>query len=63
MATAKSSDESYETTDSEESEILATLAKENTSDEYSETETMETTDSEESENMKKRSGRKRQRGV
>ena len=44
MATAKSSDESYETTDSEESEILATLAKENTSDEYSETETNETTD-------------------
>ena len=63
LATAKSSDESYETTDSEESEILATLAKENTSDEYSETETMETTDSEESENMKKRSGKKRQRGV
>ena len=37
---------------------MATLAKENTSDEYSDTETMETTDSEESENMKKRSGKK-----
>ena len=37
LATEKSSDESYETTDSDESEILATLAKENTSDEYSDT--------------------------
>ena len=62
LATAKSLDESYETTDSDESEILATSAKESTSDEYSETGTNETTDSEESEKEKKKSGRKRQRG-
>ena len=62
LATAKSSDESYETTDSDESEILATLAKESTSDEYSEPGMNDTTDSEESEEEKKRLGRKRQRG-
>ena len=59
LATEKSSDESYETTDSDESEILATLAKENTSDEYSDTGSNETTDSEESEKERKRSGRGR----
>ena len=56
LATEKSSDESYETTDSDESEILATLAKENTSDEYSDTGSNETIDSEESEKERKRSG-------
>ena len=41
LATEKSSDENYETTDSDESEILETLAKESTSDEYSDTGTNE----------------------
>ena len=59
LATEKSSDESYETTDSDESEILETLAKESTSDEYSDTGTNETIDSEESEKEKKKSGRGR----
>ena len=59
LATEKSPDESYETTDSDESAILATLAKENTSDEYSDTGSNETTDSEESEKERKRSGRGR----